>query len=252
MKRVLGILLFLGLVAPSLATATPVCTPVGPAVAQVPGVRPSAQVVVNGTCFDLSDSIRNDGKPAQLVSILEVPDVARIITFAFLNPDPFINFGAITTNLTAAPVAYSFTFSTPVIATTYNHAASSGGVSLTSGPSGTSSVVSVPPFISGFGSLGPVLPNLGVDLNTPPACTAGATTVVCNEVPKVNSFAPTLFDNLEAQLGYTQTGQNSVAGWTGAVTLITVVAEPASMGLLAIGAVLVALGYRGMRHRPRA
>lgn len=261
MKRVLGILvLSLALMAPAVATATSVCNPIVTGVASTaPAPASFLQVVVNGQCFDLSDSIRPINDNLEMVAGVLVTPQAVIVVNGLIDSDPVINFGATTTNLVAGPVTYSFLFSTPIVPGLYNQATSTGGVTVTNGLGGTSTVDNSgihPTFISGHGTVGAVPTNLGVDIGTNP-CTSGpgtpfTVTEVCNQGNSIKTFPLTFYDNLEVLLTYTQTDLASVASWSGAVTLNTVVPEPASISLLAIGAVLVALGYRARARRPRA
>jgi hypothetical protein len=180
--------------------------------------------------------------------------VAEIMVTAFYNPDPFISFGATTTNLVPGAVTYSFLFGTPIVPGFYDVATSTGGVSVTNGVSGTTTVDNsgtYPTYISGYGTVGAVPTNLGVDLGTAP-CIAGpgtpfTVTTTCNQGTLSNTFAPTFFDNLEALLTYTQDDIGSVASWSGAVTLNSrpIVPEPTLLGLFGLGA--IAFGVRRRR-----
>jgi len=259
MKRLFGILAFLLLVTPGLAVALPVCSPgavAGPSSAA--GPAPVALVFVNDTCFNFSDQVvQVNDKVRALVGSINLP--TGLIQFhAAMNSDPFVSFGATTQNLVPGPVTYAFVFGTPIVPGFYNHATTTAGVSVTNGLSGTSSTnVSAisPTYIQAFGTLGAVPTNLGVDLGSAP-CTAGpgaplTVTTTCNQGTAAHTFVPGFFDNLEVMLTYTQTDVMSVASWSGAATLSTIVPEPASMGLLAIGFVLVALGYRAGSRRQR-
>jgi hypothetical protein len=262
MKRLLGILAFLAFVAPSPAIAVPLCTPNGTtgAAAVTPGPSTIAQVQVNGICVDISDRIVREGKFGVIPqgTELEIPGVATIELNAVFNADPFITFGTTTTNLVAGPVTYAFLFGTPVVPGFYNHVTTTGGVTVTNGASGTSTVNNsavFPTYISASGTLGAVPTNLGADLGTGP-CTAGpgtpfTITNTCNQGTLEKSFAPAFYDNLEVLLTYTQNDVASVASWSGAVTLTNAVPEPASIMFIALGVVAVAAGYRGLGRRPR-
>jgi len=161
--------------------------------------------------------------------------------------------GATTTNLIAGPVTYAFLFGTPIVPGFYNVATSTGGVSVTDGARGNSTVATggvYPTYISAYGTVGFSPTNLGVDLGTAPCNATGVpftVTTVCNQGSTSNTFAPAFYDNLEALLTYTQTDAFSVASWSGAVTIDLVTPEPATFGLFAIG--LVAIGGFARRRR---
>ena len=247
------VLLLAALMVPGVAAAAVVdgCTVQG-------GIKsPTALVSVNGgACIDLSPSIKGDGKLSVLdVKGIPLGDVATLDITATFNPDPFITFGATTTNLIAGPVTYAFLFGTPIVPGFYNTASSTGGVSVTNNPGGAFSVdnsVIFPTYISGYGTVGLVPTNLGVDLGTA-ACTApgpALSTTVCSQGTTSNTFAPTFYDNLEALLTYEATGLG-VASWSGAVTLEDnpAVPEPATLTLLAVSS--FALGVVGLARRRR-
>jgi hypothetical protein len=201
--------------------------------------------------LDLSQCLSFDGKMWNLGAAFFSPWATGEITAA-MNPDPFISFGTTTTNLIAGPVTYAFLFGTPIVPGFYARATSTGGVTVTNGASGTATVDNsavYPTYISGYGTLGgATVLNLGVDLGTDP-CTAGpgtpfTVTETCNQGTTSSTFAPVFLDDLEALLTYTQTDVGSVASWSGAVTLNSVIPEPASVALVATGLVLVAGAVR--------
>jgi len=171
--------------------------------------------------------------------------------------DPFISFGATTTNLTGNPITFAFLFGTPVTPDLYATATSTGGVSVTNGRRGTTTVATssvYPTYISGYGTVGFVPTNLGVDLGTAPCIASGppsTVTTTCNQGTTVNAFIPTFYDNLEGLLTYTQDDLGSVASWSGAITLEKqepfTTPEPATIGLFATGLVLI--GGFGARRR---
>lgn len=254
MRFLLRVLVLAALLVPGLAAAQepPPCL-VGDA-----SESPIAIVQVNGVCIDLSGRIQQEGKLFILDTSLTVGDIATIELDVTMNPDPFITFGTTTTNLGAAPVTYAFLFGTPIVPGNYNFASSSGGVTVTTieGEATVDNSVIYPTYISGYGTVGFVPTNLGVDLGTGP-CTADGLPVlpdteVCSQGTTSNTFPPTFFNNLEALLTYTQEGLASVASWSGAVILDQreqEVPEPATMTLLALSS--LALGVVGYARRRR-
>lgn len=206
-------------------------------------------------CVDLSSMVRGETKTWTLSATdVHLGSLGTLDLNATFNSDPFITFGATTTNV-VANVTYAFLFGTPIVPGFYNVATSTGGVTVTNGNSGTSTVSTssiYPTFISGYGTLGAAATNLGVDLGTAP-CTASGTphtaTSTCTYGPTTATFAPAFYDNLEALLTYDQSDISSVASWSGAVTLdVSATPEPVSMVLLGTG--LATLGaIHGRRRR---
>jgi hypothetical protein len=242
------ILLALALIGPGIARAQGGGLPV-PSACQ-PTTRsalaalnsPFALVWAGGECADLSSFIKPTGQPMQWSMNGSMTIGGARLTFrALYDGDPFITFGATTTNAIAGPVTYAFLFGTPITPGFYNTATSTGGLSVTAGAAGSATVSTglYPTYISGYGTNGLTPTNLGVDLGTTPCSaigTPGGTTTTCNYGTTSNTFAPTFYDNLEALLTYTQTDARSVASWSGGVTLnATPVPEPATFALLALG-----------------
>lgn len=210
---------------------------------------PFALLFVNDTCVDLSGGITSGEKLWYLdISNLAVgPATIQSLNAAF-NPDPFITFGVSTVNTGPGSVTYAFLFGTPVVPDFYTAALSTAGVSLTTGTTGLAIVNNsaiYPTYVSGYGTVGAVPTNLGVDVGTA-LCTAGPSgrageTEICDYGTVTNTFPPTFYNHLEVLLTYTQTDAGSTAAWSGSVVLMTgdlpdtTVPEPASMALLGAG-----------------
>jgi hypothetical protein len=254
MKRFFGVLAFVAVVAPGIAAAGSATCGAGLTSGANIVTRPDdplkALVFVEGLCFDLTSSIAREGKLSVLPPTTIETQFGTIRVNATFNSDPFITFGTTTTNAVPGPVTYEFLFATPIVPGFYNTATSTGGVTVTNGASGTSTVNINPgaPYILPSGSLGAVNTLLGVNLGDTP-CTAGpgapsTVTQVCNQGSRQHTSAPAFYDNLEVVLSYTQSDASSVASWSGAVTLTNTVPEPTSMVLVAVGIVAVAASYR--------
>jgi len=213
---------------------------------------PFAFVAVNGQCTDLSAFItRAEGAAVWNLDTHLTLAGSEIDLHAIFDPDPFITFGGTTLNPVDAAVTYAFLFGTPIVPDFYTSATSSLGLSVTT-PMGTTTVANsavYPTYLSGYGTVGLALTNLGVDLGTTPCVASGTgVTTTCNQGMASNSFAPGFYDNLEALVTYTQDRTASSVAFTGAVTLdqaTVVTPEPATLLLVGIG--LLAIGVTARR-----
>ncbi len=207
-------------------------------------VAPFAFVAVNGQCTDLSALVApivggNGWSLATTVSF----GGSTIDLHALFDLDPSVTFGGTTTNLTGAATTYAFLFGLPIVPDFYSSALSTLHLSATS-VTGTTTVANsatYPTFVSGYGTVGDELTNLGVDLGQA-ACVASGTagTAACDLGSASNSFAPTFYDNLEALVTYTQDNAASTATFSGEVTIasadvVTTTPEPATLALVGIG-----------------
>jgi len=254
--RYAALAVLFGVLLPSVARADQFrCT--GPSLAEAAVAPPTLRAVgtINGVATDISSCIFTNGKQATLSAFI-FGGAGSADVRAVLNSDPFITFGATTTNIIPGTVTYAFLFGTPIVPGLYSAATSTGGVTVTSGAAGNATVATsaiYPTFISGYGTLGLAATNLGVDLGTTSCVAAGApggTTNTCNYGTASNTFAPTTYDNLEALLTYSQTDTASVASWSGGVTIGTAtrVPEPSSAALVAAGAVLAFVQFARRRR----
>ena len=233
------------LLAPATAVAQgglPTCGTVTP-----PASSPFVWAFANNACRDLSSYIVSQSNGAWSLNTPKV-EVGRgaVQVHGVLDSDPFISFGATTTNGTAGPITFAFLFGTPIAPGFYNVATSTGGVSVTDGARGNTTVAASgihPTYISGYGTLGLTPTNLGVDLGTAPCNATGApftVTTVCNQGTTSSSFPLSFYDNLEALLTYTQDDAFSVASWSGAITIdVVATPEPATIGLFGLGLAVI-------------
>lgn len=217
---------------------------------------PFAFVSVNGQCTDLSAFIVAQTKGWSLSTRATVGG-ATIDLRAFFDPDPSISFSGTTANPSLTATTYAFLFGTPIVPDMYSLALASVQFSATS-VAGTTTVANsgtYPTYISGYGSVGATLTNLGVDVGTRNCVASGlAASSTCAAEQRSGTFSPTFYTNLEALLTYTQDNTLSTATFTGMVTLdkvsqVTVTPEPASLVLFGTG--LLALGGYASRRRDR-
>lgn len=227
------------------------------------GIPPYARVLVNDACLDLGPwlaDLHPGGISSVATPLLHIGGGTVQLT-ATLDADPFITFGATTTNVVPGPVTFAFLFGTPILPGTYRSATLTGSASVTTGAGGAATMSTggiYPTYLSGYGTLGLVATNLGVDLGSAP-CTAsggpGPVTTACGTLATGVNFAPTLYDNLEALVTYDQAGLGSQVSWSGMLTistdpLVSAVPEPATLALVLTG--LGAVGGAGAVRRRRA
>jgi len=242
--------------APSVSSAQidpPGCTRPAPVTA------PFAFVAVNGLCADLSSLITPLAGVAgwNLDTHLTLAG-ATIDLHVLFDPDPSVPFTITTVNplTAAAATSYFFSFGLPIVPDFYSSATSTLQLTATS-PTGTTTVTtsdSYPAYLSGYGTLGTELTNLGVDLGTAPCVASGTPgSAMCDEGSTSQTFAPSFYDNLEAILTYTQSNPGSTVTLNGDVTLNAAVAvtptpEPATLTLVALGFLAIG-GTRVGRRR---
>jgi hypothetical protein len=241
-KSLLLVLPALLVAAPSVSSAQvdlPGCTRPAPVTA------PFALVAVNGLCTDLSSLITPLAGVAgwNLDTHLTLAG-ATIDLHVLFDPDPSITLAGSTVNPpTSATTTYAFFFGLPIVPDFYSSAVSTLQLTATS-PTGTTTVTTsdtYPAYLSGYGTLGNELTNLGVDLGTAPCVASGTLgSTTCEEGSATETFAPSFYDNLEALLTYTQDNASSAVSFDGDVTLnpavaITPTPEPATLALVALG-----------------
>jgi hypothetical protein len=217
---------------------------------------PFAFVAVNGRCTDLSAFIIAQAKGWTLNTRATVGG-SIIDLSAVFNPDPSITFSGTTANPSLTATTYAFLFGTPIVPDMYSSALGSVQFLVTSA-AGTTTVANsdtYPTYLSGYGSVGTTLTNLGVDAGSNDCVASGvAASTSCAAEQQTSSFAPAFFDNLEALITYTQDNTLSTATFSGTVTLdqanqVTTTPEPSTFALLGIG--LLVLGGYASRRRDR-
>lgn len=257
MRRLAGLLGAAVLLAPTAAAAQAPSVVPGSCGRVEPG--PYAYAVVGGTCANISPFMSLDASSGLFrLAAGDMPVGSAMIgsLTATFDADPFIAIAASTTNLTAGPTTYSFIFGTPIVPGFYSRATSTGSATVTPGQGpGTMAQNGAEEFVSIFGSTGPVLTSLGVDVGTG-SCAADAAPTTCDYPPgggvAARDFPPLFFDNLELVLTYTQTGIGSQVTWTARGEILqaspAVVPEPATAGLVLAG-LMSLLGARTVRRR---
>ena len=216
---------------------------------------PFAFVAVNGQCTDLSGFIVAQTKGWTLNTRATVGG-ATIDLNAIFNPDPSLTFTGTTVSPSLTATTYAFMFGTPIVPDMYSLALSSIQFSATSftGTTTVANSTTYPTYISGYGSNGAVLTNLGVDAGTKNCVASGAgATTDCAAEQNTSSFAPAFYDNLEALVTYTQDNPLSTVKFTGSVTLdqvnaVTTAPEPSTLALVATGLLVLAGGVSRRRR----
>jgi hypothetical protein len=217
---------------------------------------PFAFVSVNGQCADLSAFVVAQTKGWTLNTRANVGG-SIIDLNAVFNPDPSVTFSGTTANPSLTATTYAFLFGTPIVPDVYSLALASVQFSATS-VAGTTTVANSdihPTYISGYGSVGAILTNLGVDAGSNDCVASGvAASTNCAAEQNSGSFAPSFYDNLEGLVTYTQDNTLSTATFTGMVTLdqvdqVTATPEPSALALFGTG--LLVLGGYVSRRRDR-
>lgn len=219
---------------------------------------PFAFVAVNGRCTDLSAFIVAQAKGWTLNTRATVSG-ATIDLRAIFNPDPGITFSGTTVSPSLTATTYAFLFGTPIVPDMYSLAIASIQFSPTS-LSGTTTVANsatYPTYISGYGSQGASLTNLGVDAGTRNCVASGVgASTTCPAEQNTKPFPAAFYDNVEALVTYTQDNPLSTVSFTGSVMLdqaaqVTTTPEPSTLVLFATGGLLVLSCGASRRRRNR-
>jgi hypothetical protein len=154
------------------------------------------------------------------------------------NPDPFVSYSFGLVNFTGSPIAFSFTFTTPVVGS-YGKATASYGGSLTDG--GNGSITAGSYSFDAFAT--PVAADSGVDLVdfAPVSFSGGVGTTVFTSAPspKTATFATTAFSTLGIDLDFTLSGGTDLISTSGRLE-IAPIPEPGTFALLIAGLVGIA------------
>lgn len=248
---------------PCLATAARGVMPATQAYTPLAAIgAPSVDVCVNGQYFSFTQFLTRGKEVLLPTQLVNLGNGASFTISATFNADPFaiFAFGSVLPG-GFGPVSFDAWFTTPVVGGPYDAASSSGTLGVTATDAsggvttGSASAGTYPAYISGWAPYPGT--NLGVDIGSG-VCSVGTppspNSLSCDPAPASNTFAPISPAFLTAYLSYTHTtvgaGASSV-GWTGAVELTaTAVPEPATLGLMLAGGVLLLVGVRrGARLR---
>jgi hypothetical protein len=194
------------------------------------------------------------GDPISIVNVGQI--VARIDSLnALLDADPFIAYGIAVTNLSAVPLTFNFSFSSPYLGGPYNSLESSHSSSVTDSGSRPDGSITVSPVLPLTNIHNPHIDGVPVTAaNLGAGCAlAGAPgfSASCNTNPlvavPVSTFATGFFD---VTVGFTLS-PNDIYTANGRVELKnTAVQESGTFTLLGLG--LTAIGFVSCRRRSKA